>query len=131
MISIIVIVVGGIVLWQNLGSRATDNQVIQNESSDQYISYSKNALTSNKNVIFFAASWCSTCRSLDKAINSELSKIPVDLTIFKADYDKETSLKQKYGVTFQHTLVQVDKEGNIIKKWSGSGDLSDIVSKLE
>jgi len=104
---------------------------VMKENSGQYIPYSKDSLTSNKNVIFFAASWCPTCRGLDNAINSELGNIPSDLTILKADYDAETSLKQKYGVTYQHTLVQVDKDGNMLKKWNGSENVLAILNELK
>jgi thioredoxin 1 len=95
-----------------------------------YIAYKETSLTDKKNVIFFAASWCPTCRGLDEAILSELNLIPSDLTILKADYDSETELKRKYGVTYQHTLVQVDGEGNLLKKWNGSVDINDLVSQL-
>ncbi len=99
-------------------------------SAGSYIPYSMASLTDETNVIFFAASWCPTCRSLDQNINSSLSSIPSEVTILKADYDTETSLKQKYGVTYQHTLVQVDKDGNMIKKWSGSNTIEDIKNQL-
>jgi hypothetical protein len=53
------------------------------------------------------------------------------VTILKTDYDKETELKKKYGVTYQHTLVQVDKSGNMIKKWSGGGTLDNLLSQIQ
>jgi hypothetical protein len=53
------------------------------------------------------------------------------VSILKVDYDKETELKKKYGVTYQHTLVQVDKDGNLIKKWSGSPTLTKLVSEIK
>lgn len=96
----------------------------------KYIEYSGSSLTDKQNVIFFAASWCPTCRGLDQSINSELSLIPSDLTILKANYDSENELKRKYGVTYQHTLVQVDQEGNLLKKWNGSQDIEDIINQL-
>jgi len=98
--------------------------------SGQYLPYSLDSLTGEQNVIFFAANWCPTCRRLDGAIMSALGEIPASLTILKADYDKETALKRKYGVTYQHTLVQVDKQGNLLKKWNGSENISAIVSQL-
>ncbi len=82
-----------------------------------------------KVIIFFHASWCPECRKLDSDINANLGNIPKGTTILKADYDKETSLKQKYGVTYQHTLVQVDASGTLLKKWSGSFTLSDLLAK--
>jgi thioredoxin 1 len=78
-------------------------------------------------VLFFHATWCPGCRALDSDITAQLSAIPSDLTILKLDYDTETELKKKYGVTTQQTLVQVDAQGNLIKKWSGSTKLAQVV----
>ena len=82
-------------------------------------------------VLFFHASWCPSCRGLNSSIESNLKSIPEGVSILKADYDKETELKKKYGVTTQHTLVQVDKDGNIIKKWSGGGSLDNLLSQIQ
>lgn len=82
-------------------------------------------------VLFFRASWCPTCRAVDADIKTNLSKIPSSLAILDVDYDNSTALKQKYGVTYQHTFVQVDKDGNLIKKWSGSPTLSALVSEVQ
>ena len=82
-------------------------------------------------VLFFRASWCPTCRALDANIEANLSKIPESLAILDVNYDNSTALKQKYGVTYQHTFVQVDKDGNLIKKWSGSGTLSALVAEVK
>jgi len=81
-------------------------------------------------VLFFHASWCPSCRVLNKDIENNLSNIPSDLSILKLDYDTETELKKKYGVTYQHTLVQVDSSGEMIQKWSGGSNLHSIISKL-
>lgn len=82
-------------------------------------------------VLFFHASWCPSCRGLNSNIESNLKSIPEGVTILKTDYDKETELKKKYGVTYQHTLVQVDKDGNLIKKWSGGGTLNNLLSQIQ
>jgi len=81
-------------------------------------------------VIFFHASWCPSCRGLSADIEKNIGVIPGGVHILKADYDTETELKKKYGVTYQHTLVQVDKDGNLIKKWSGSPSLSSLVAQI-
>jgi thiol-disulfide isomerase/thioredoxin len=80
-------------------------------------------------LLFFYASWCPSCRSLDKDINKNLSNIPNRLTILKTNYDKEDELKAKYKVTYQHTLVEVDKDGNMLKKWTG-GDFAEILKQI-
>lgn len=82
-------------------------------------------------VLFFHASWCPSCRGLNSDIEKNVGVIPAGVTILKTDYDKETELKKKYGVTYQHTLVQVDKDGNMIKKWSGGSKLSNLLSQIQ
>jgi len=101
--------------------------------SGSYESYAESKLSladEGRVVLFFHASWCPGCRALNADIEKNLSNIPEDVTILKTDYDTETALKAKYGVTTQHTMVQVDAQGNMIKKWSGSSRLSDLVSQL-
>jgi len=82
-------------------------------------------------VLFFRASWCPMCRALNADITAHLKDIPANLTILDVDYDNSVDLKKKYGVTYQHTLVQVDAQGNLIKKWSGSPTLSSLVSEVK
>ncbi len=84
-----------------------------------------------KVVLFFRAGWCPTCRALHADIQANLKNIPSDLTILDVDYDNSTQMKQKYGVTYQHTFVQVDKDGNLIKKWSGSPTLAALVKEVK
>ena len=81
-------------------------------------------------LLFFKASWCPTCRALDKDIEKNRAHIPENLSILKLDYDKETALKKKYSVTYQHTLVQVDANGDMIQKWSGTLTLDKVLEKL-
>lgn len=100
------------------------------QENGRYISYDSKELTSMQNVIFFAASWCPTCRALDKELVNSKKQIPDNLTILKADFDTEKELRKKYGVTLQHTLVQVDSNGNLITKWSSSRDLTEILEEV-
>ncbi len=107
-----------------------DNQV---SKPGTYEEYSANKIIekgeSGRVLLFFYASWCPSCRSLDKDINKNLSNIPENLTILKTNYDKEGELKAKYKVTYQHTLVEVDREGNMLKKWTG-GDFAEILKQI-
>ena len=81
-------------------------------------------------VLFFHAAWCPSCRSLSADIEKNMASIPEGLTILKVDYDDSTEMKKKYGVTSQHTLVQVAADGTLIKKWSGSANLGAVVSQV-
>lgn len=91
----------------------------------------KVAIASGDVIIFFHATWCPSCRTLSSDIEKNVSIIPIGTTILKADYDTETELKKKYGVTTQHTLVQIDKDGNLIKKWSGGSKLENLLSQIQ
>ena len=81
-------------------------------------------------VLAFLADWCSSCQALKRDIQNNSSDIPADLTILEVDYDEEVALKQEHGITYQHTLVQVDKDGNQLKKWSGGFSLDDVVAEV-
>lgn len=82
--------------------------------------YSKDteAYKDSKKVYFFHASWCSICQGIDKEITTDPSLIPTGTTFIKTDFDTNTELRQKYGVTTQYTFVQVDNSGNEINQWS-------------
>jgi len=82
-------------------------------------------------VLFFKASWCPSCRALDSNIKANLEAIPAVLTILEVDYDNSAAMKQQYGVTTQHTLVQVDASGKLIKKWSGGSTLASVVAQVQ
>ena len=87
------------------------------DTKGSYIDYSDKAIanTSGTKLLFFHAPWCPQCRALDKSIVA--GPIPDGVTIIKVDYDSNQSLRKKYGVTLQTTLVRVDDSGNLIKKY--------------
>ena len=84
-----------------------------------YLPYTSTAIAQAKGniVLFFHANWCPTCIKVNKDIEANLNKIPKDLTILKVNFDDATDLRETYGVTEQHTFVQVDNSGKLIKKW--------------
>lgn len=74
------------------------------------------ALTDGKKVaLFFYASRCPSCRSLDKDLTRS-NELPEDTIVFKVDYDTQNDLKKQYGVTSQHTIVLIDQNKNLIQK---------------
>lgn len=85
----------------------------------------------SKTVLFFAASWCPSCRILDRNILQNMSMIPADVTIIKVDYDTATDLKKQYGITRQHTLVQVNESGEAIHTWSGGSTLASLLGQIK
>jgi len=104
------------------------------KSTGSYEAYAPEKLAkadSGDVVLFFRAAWCPTCRALDANIKANLGDIPEGVTILDVNYDTETALKQKYGVTYQHTLVQVDSEGNLLAKWDSSPTLASLLGEVK
>ncbi len=104
------------------------------KSAGQYMAYdaSKLAMAAQGPVVlFFHAPWCPTCKAADTDINANVAAIPAGTTILKVDYDTNPELKKKYGVTYQHTFVQVNAEGTMIKKWSGGNTLASITAQIK
>lgn len=109
-----------------------DDDAMMSAGSYETYSPEKIALASSGDVVlFFRASWCPTCRAVDADIRANLDEIPAGLTILDVNYDDSSELKQKYGVTYQHTFVQVDAQGNQIKKWSGSSTLAELSEQVK
>lgn len=120
---------------ESTGGAGTESESTSSQAkAGSYEAYSaeKIAMAATGDVVlFFHASWCPSCRALNSDIEKNVSAIPTGVTILKTDYDNSKDLKQKYGVTTQHTLVQVGKDGNLISKWSGSPTLASLVSQVK
>lgn len=100
-----------------------------------YTDYSAEALNeafknNGRVVLFFHAKWCPFCKEADKAFSSRAAEIPTGVTVLKTDYDTQKELKTKYGVTYQHTFVQVDSNKNQVTKWNG-GDIEELIKNLK
>lgn len=111
-----------------------DDSKMMNMKSGSYEKYEVSKLAKAENgkvVLFFHASWCPSCKAANEDITKNINSIPENLSILDVDYDSSQDLKKKYGVTTQHTFVQVDKNGNMIKKWSGSLTLADLIKQVK
>lgn len=87
------------------------------------------ALASGQKVaLFFHATWCPSCRGLDKAITTDVSSIPSDALIVKVDYDSSDELKKKYRVVGQHTIVLLNADGTEKSKKLGAKDIAEVLN---
>ena len=119
---------GGAVMKKDEAMMKKDGAMMKHDDAmmahnGSYIPYSADKLAlaaKGPVVLFFRAGWCPICRGIDADIKAHLKDIPENVTILDVDYDNSTDLKVRYGVTYQHTFVQVDAQGTLIKKWSGS-----------
>ena len=78
-------------------------------------------------VLFFNASWCPTCKATVESLDAD--GVPAGLTVVSVDYDAANDLRKQYGVTVQHTFVQVDQQGNQLAKFSGAPSGEAIASQ--
>lgn len=82
-----------------------------------YVEYKDGAIdqAAGTRLLFFYASWCPQCRALDADIKKH--GVPDGVTIIKVDFDANQTLRQKYGVTMQTTVVRLDSDGKLAKKF--------------
>jgi len=107
----------------------------ESDSAGAYITYESYAISADQYaetnvVLFFNADWCSTCKVARDNFEASLAEIPEDLTIVLVDFDDSIELRKKYGVTVQHTFVQIASSGEVIGKWSGSVTIAEVKNKL-
>ncbi len=123
-----------------------DDSAMENEkmmddkmTGSRYVQYSKSALdsaSSGRRVLFFYASWCPTCKPADASFTQNASKLPEDITVIRVNYNdsdtdqEEKDLAKKYGVTYQHTFVQIDGTGKELTKWNG-GQIDELLSNIK
>jgi thiol-disulfide isomerase/thioredoxin len=86
------------------------------------------AFTTGDVVLFFNATWCPTCQEATKNLKS--AGFPDGLTVVSVDYDSNLGLRKQYGVTTQHTFVQVSPDGEQMAKFTGATTVEQIESEL-
>ena len=105
---------------------------------DRYVLFTPETLTSQsetRRVLFFYANWCPTCIPVDKDFQRRKEAIPSNVTLIRVNYNDdatdatEEELARKYDITYQHTFVEIDNQGNAIKRWNGGG-LDELLSQL-
>jgi len=108
-------------------------------AKSRYVEYDKlnfDSASNNRRVLFFYASWCPTCKPADASFTKNVTKIPEDVTLIRVNYNdtdtdqEEKDLAKKYGITYQHTFVQINSDGMEIAKWNG-GQLDELLSNIK
>lgn len=110
----------------NMNDSGSSDDVVDNSGPyAPLVEYSEmklaEAATNGRAVVMFHASWCPTCKAALEDFRSNADQIPEDVTLFRADYDTATGLKDEYNVVAQDTFVQVDAQGNELVKWNSGG----------
>lgn len=115
------------------GDDTVPTEPIVKEAAEGYATYNEavvqDALDSGKKVaLFFWASRCPNCVALNGNIETNYKNIPADTMIFKVDYDTSDALKEKYGVTTQHTLVYVNEDMDEVNQVAGPTNLDEVLA---
>jgi thioredoxin-like negative regulator of GroEL len=142
---VVIATIGGFIVTSH--SKSTEQEITSEQVSPSpikasstngipgiYTAYTPEKLasaTSSKILLFFHAPWCEECHELNKDITEHLNDIPKDVLILKVDYDTSAELKKKYGVTHQYTIVQVDNQGKMIKKFGGRPTLAKVLTQTK
>ncbi len=118
-------------------SRTQVEQTMMKEG--KYLPYSPEVFASTpttRRVLFFYANWCPTCKPADESFSQNTSQLPSDVTVIRVNYNDtdtdqaEKDLAKKYGVTYQHTFVQIDEQGNEVVKWNG-GSIDELLKNIK
>lgn len=119
--------------------KTDDSKMMDKSASSRYVSYSKAALDAaagKRKVLYFYATWCPSCKQANEDFTANPNKIPEDVIVLRVNYNdpdtdrEEKDLAKKYGITYQHTFVQVDSTGKELTKWNG-GDTDELVANIK
>ena len=98
----------------------------------EYIAYSTTAFegAESRRWVFFYSDQSTTAQTLDQSIQT--GQLPLNVTIFKADYATSGMLRQQYGVTAMGAVVEIDAFGNSLGQFTpvGKTSLQDVVTAL-
>lgn len=109
------------------------------QTSSRYLEYSPQILAGTKDkkrILFFYASWCPTCIPANADFSQNADSIPEEVAVIRVNYndpetdEEEKALAQKYGVTYQHTFVQIDMQGNKVTSWNG-GQTDELLANIQ
>ena len=125
---------------KNAAMEKTDDPKMMDKSvSSRYVVYSKAAYdgaSDKRRVLYFYATWCPSCKQANEDFTANPNKIPEDVVVIRTNYNdpdtdqEEKDLAKKYGITYQHTFVQVDAQGKELTKWNG-GQTDELVTNIK
>ena len=71
-------------------------------------------------VLFFQASWCSTCALVEQNFADHAKELPADLVIYRVNIDQFKDLKNQYQVVAQDEMVELGAGGKVLSHWKTS-----------
>lgn len=116
---------------------ADDAEALEETTTDTtpgvYTTYDAEAIAQSDAehvLLFFHATWCPSCKALDADIVANADEIPPGVEIYKVDYDTATDLKRQYGVTTQHSIIEIAASGEALSNISHGLTLDDVLATI-
>lgn len=112
---------------------SADATATEDAAPGVYTAYDADAIVQSEAehiLLFFHATWCPSCKALDADIVANADSIPAGVEIYKVDYDTSTALKRQYGVTTQHSIIEVTASGAAESSISHGLTLEDVLATL-
>lgn len=119
--------------------KTDDSKMMDKNANSRYVPYSKavyDTSADKRRVLYFYATWCPSCKVANEDFTANPNKIPEDVIVIRTNYNdpdtdqEEKNLAKKYGITYQHTFVQVDSDGKEITKWNG-GKTDELLANIK
>ena len=143
--AVILVVVGGLFFSNQQPKNGQQPKMekkpvaMEKTANSRYLVYSKDvydAASDKRRVLYFYATWCPSCKQANEDFTANPNKIPEDVVVIRTNYNDqdtdqgEKDLAKKYGITYQHTFVQIDSQGKEITKWNG-GQTDELVTNIK
>lgn len=112
---------------------STEVSTTEDAAPGVYTAYDADAIAESDAehiLLFFHATWCPSCKALDADIVANADSIPAGVEIYKVDYDTSTDLKRQYGVTTQHSIIEITASGEAESGISHGLTLEDVLATL-
>jgi hypothetical protein len=118
-------------LVENNEKLTENNKKIEIKKKWEYKIYNEEIVSSTKwlRVIFFYEEWNKESIAFKEYI--EKFWWHDGLTFFEADFNKNSDLKEKYGISEWHSFVFLDSELNAIKKWKWGTTIMDMHKSIK
>lgn len=109
------------------------------KKDERYVVHTKDALAAypdKRRVLYFYANWCPSCKEADPDLAANQAQFPSDVVVIRVNYNDsdtdadEKALAKQYGITYQHTFVQIDAQGNAVTKWNG-GKTAELLKNIK
>lgn len=94
----------------------------------------KVAIATDKLILIdFYASWCGPCKKMDREAFSdpEIARIMDNFVLLRVDFDRERSMRNKYGVNSIPYVFVTDGHGEVLNKQLGYSDKESFKRMIE